>query len=405
VWGRDRARQGPRVGQSGGVDHMSVSFSDLTTLRVGGPPRHMITVETRDELVAAAREVWAGGDPWLLLGVGSNTVVGCHGFEGTLIRIATRGIEVLAREAGVASSSVSLPTPAVSSIVRSPAWPAHSVRLRVEAGEPWDSVVEFAVENGWAGIEALSGIPGSTGAAPVQNIGAYGQELASSLVAVTFLDAVTGNVTRLPVDDLGLGYRTSVFKRGLRGVVLSVDVELLDTGGVSEPVSYAALVTALSTQPGERVTLEELRRTVLALRASKGMVLDANDPDSVSVGSFFVNPIVRDTFARTLPADAPRWPRDDEATVKLSAAWLIEKAGIGRGFSLPGSRAAISNKHTLAIVNRGGASGEDVFELARFVRSRVHAEFGVLLEPEPVLVDVPNANESPFSHESLHEFL
>ena len=369
------------------------SLAELTTMRVGGVPEALIAPADRDALVAATREVWASGEDWLLLGGGSNTVASDDGFPGTVIRVATRGVERLDA-------------------------PEGRVRLRVQAGEPWDDVVALTVRNGWSGVEALSGIPGSTGAAPVQNIGAYGQELESALLGVEFLDADTGEVRRLTRADLGLGYRTSILKRGLLGVVLTVDLELADNsvpGGIgaplSAPVAYAQLADSLGVPLGSRVPVAELRRAVLALRASKGMVLDPADPDSVSAGSFFTNPIVSESFARSLPASAPRWPvtppepdiviglpaggvhpldipplAGGPYDVKLSAAWLIENAGIRRGFALPGSGAAISSKHTLAIVNRGHAGAADIAQLASFIQARVQAEFGVLLRPEPVLV-------------------
>lgn len=381
-------------------------FAELTTLRVGGAPRRLLEPATTEELVRVVRELWSDGEDWLLLAGGSNTVVGDDGFDGTAVRIATRGLERLG----------SIGTQ------------AGRIRLRVQAGEPWDAVVAFAVRNGWAGIEALSGIPGSAGAAPVQNIGAYGQELADALVAIDFLDEATGEVVRLTASELALGYRTSALKQGRRGVVLAVELELADaneqvSAPLCRPVRYAQLADSLGVAPGARVSLAELRRSVLALRAAKGMLLDDEDPDSVSAGSFFTNPVVRENFARSLPESAPRWPvepdepdlvltlgagapdpdalrsareqhaapaRDgqpaDVRLVKLSAAWLIENAGIRRGFSLPGSRAAISSKHTLALTNRGGATASEIAQLAGFVQARVQAEFGLILQPEPVLV-------------------
>ena len=369
------------------------ALADLTTIRVGGAPDEYVAVDDRDALVAAVLDARASGEDWLLLGGGSNTVASDDGFEGTVIHVRTRGVDRLSA-------------------------PEGRVRIRVQAGEPWDELVALTVSNGWSGVEALSGIPGSTGAAPVQNIGAYGQELESSLVGVEFLDDETGEVVYLTRAQLGLGYRTSVLKRGRRGVVLSVDLELADNsvpGAVgaplSAPVAYAQLADALGVPLGSRVPVAELRRAVLGLRSSKGMVLDPADPDSVSSGSFFTNPIVSEGFARSLPADAPRWPQEPaepdavialppggvhpldvpplaggEYTVKLSAAWLIEHAGIRRGFALPGSGAGISSKHTLAIVNRGGGTAADVVQLADFIQARVQAEFGVVLQPEPVLV-------------------
>jgi len=359
-----------------------LQFSDVTTMQVGGAAYHFVEATTEAELIAAAHEAWGGHDEWLLLGGGSNLVVSDDGFDGTVIRAATRGIERLDSAEG-------------------------TVRLRVQAGEPWDALVATAVANGWAGIEALSGIPGSCGAAPIQNIGAYGQEVSDSLVAIDFLDYLDGEVERIAAADLGLDYRTSAIKQGRQGVVVAIELELLDTGdSLSAPVAYDQLAGALGVQLGARVALDTVRETVLALRASKGMVLDAADQDSVSCGSFFTNPIVGENFARTLPDDAPRWQMEDEPgdivvplgeepalppqrndhRVKLSAAWLIEQAGIGKGFSLPGSRAAVSSKHTLAITNRGGATASEVAELARFIHTRVFSEFGVRLQPEPNLV-------------------
>lgn len=369
------------------------AFAELTTIRVGGVPHRLVVANDRDGVVDAVREARDTAEDWLLLGGGSNTVASDDGFDGTVIHIRSRGVERLAAPEGL-------------------------IRLRVQAGEPWDELVALTVRNGWSGIEALSGIPGSTGAAPVQNIGAYGQELESALVGVEFLDDASDEIVYLTRQELGLGYRTSVLKRGRIGVVLSVDLELADgavPGAIgaplSAPVAYAQLADALGVPLGSRVPVAELRRAVLALRSSKGMVLDPADPDSVSSGSFFTNPIVSEGFARTLPANAPRWPQAPleadtvmdiplggvhpldvpplataEYTVKLSAAWLIENAGIRRGFALPGSGAAISSKHTLAIINRGGATAADVAQLASFIQSRVQSEFGVVLQPEPVMV-------------------
>lgn len=378
-----------------------VPLSELTTLRVGGAPRRMVAPATRQELIDTALEIWAADEPWMLLGGGSNTVAGDEGFDGTVIRIVTRGVEQVPLNDAEG------------------ALPGRQVRLRVQAGEPWDDLVAYTVERGLTGIEALSGIPGSCGAAPVQNIGAYGQELATSLAAVDFLDFETGEVRRMPVGELELGYRTSVLKRGLTGIVLSVDLDLHDTTAeasvlgahLGQPVAYAQLAGALGVQLGDRVPVADVRETVLALRAAKGMVLDPDDPDTASAGSFFTNPIVTENFARSLPDSAPRWPLAPELpdrvipldeyagvgpvpgvemvrTVKLSAAWLIENSGLRKGFRLPGSQAAISSKHTLAITNTGGATAEQIAELARYVQGRVAAEFGVILQPEPALVGV-----------------
>lgn len=382
-----------------------MNLSELTTLRVGGEARSVLAPATRDELIAAVRDVWADDDSLLILGGGSNVLIGDDEFDGTVVRVLTRGIERLP--------------------IDSPPEASGTVRLRVQAGEPWDDLVAYAVEHRLAGIEALSGIPGSTGAAPIQNIGAYGQELADSLVAIEFLDFLSGDLVRLTADELGLAYRTSILKTDRVGLVVSIELDLMaDAAGLSQPIAYNQLASALGVSLGDRVAIADVRSTVLALRASKGMLLDDNDPDSVSAGSFFTNPIVRQSFARDLPADAPRWPiapepapvsvplgsqpldevlstlaapagpaagasgTPTEPLVKLSAAWLIEHAGIRRGFSLPGSRAAVSSKHTLALINTGGADATQISELARYIQTRVLAEFGVRLHPEPVLVGV-----------------
>jgi UDP-N-acetylmuramate dehydrogenase len=364
-------------------------LSELTTLRVGGPADRVLQPGTRDELIASALELWAGVGDWLVLGGGSNVVVSDDGIDGDVLRVVTRGIRHQPGDDG-------------------------AVRLLVEAGEPWDAVVAYAVDNGLAGIEALSGIPGTAGAAPIQNIGAYGQELGDRLVGIDFLDFATGDVQRLAASELGLGYRSSALKSGRLGVVLGIELALApseESAGpdrLSQPVAYDQLAAALNVGLGARVPLAEVRAAVLALRASKGMVLDAADPDSVSAGSFFTNPIVSENFARGLLSDAPRWPTEPEPPaqvlplgspipggpssgeylVKLSAAWLIEHAGIARGFALPGSGAAISSKHTLSIINRGRATAADIVQLASYVQTRVLSEFGVMLQPEPVLVGV-----------------
>ena len=332
-----------------------MNLSELTTMRVGGPARTLVTATTRDELTDAALEAWATGDEWLVLGGGSNVVVGDEGFDGTVIRVASRGIQRL---------------------------DGDGVLLRVEAGEPWDGLVEYAVAQGWRGIEALSGIPGTVGAAPIQNIGAYGQELSDVLVAIEFLDAVTGDRERVLAEDLELGYRTSAIKAGRQGVVLGIELRLEEAA--EGPIRYSQLAAALGV---ESAPIAEIRAGVLALRRAKGMVLDPDDSDSVSCGSFFTNPIVGENFARSLPAEIPQWLIDDTA-VKLSAAWLIEHAGIGKGFSLPGSHVAISSKHSLAITNRGGGTAEEVGELARYIQAMVLSRFGVSLRPEPVAIGV-----------------
>jgi UDP-N-acetylmuramate dehydrogenase len=333
------------------------AFAELTTLRVGGPAGRLLVAETTDELVAHTRDAWAD-EEWLVVGGGSNLLVADTGFDGTVVLVRTRGVEHEAT--------------------------ADGVTVRVAAGEPWDAFVASTVDSGWTGLEALSGIPGTVGASPVQNIGAYGVELSDVLTRVEFLDAATGERTWVPAAELALGYRTSTLKHGRRGVVLTVEFALgTDTeGGV--PVRYAQLAGSLGVTLGDRVDPAVVRSTVLDLRAAKGMVLDAEDPDTWSAGSFFTNPIVSAGFAESLPADAPRWPAGDD--VKLSAAWLIEHAGVHRGYALAGSHAAISSKHTLALTNRGDATAAQVAELARYVQLTVLNRFGVSLVPEPVVV-------------------
>lgn len=369
-------------------------LAELTTLRTGAAPERMIDAATREELIAALREVWAAGDPWFVLGGGSNLFVGDEPFEGTVVRVLTRGIEWL------------------------PGHAPGAVRVRAAAGHDWDDLVAQTVAAGLAGIEAMSGIPGTVGAAPVQNIGAYGQEIAQTLVEVELVDEATGQTVTVPAAELGLGFRTSVLKHHYgsvatrRAVILSVTLELAEVGAGAHPVRGEQLRQALGLEPAASVSLGWIRDHVLATRRRKGMVLDADDPDTHSAGSFFQNAIVSAPFARTLPEECPRWSMTPEiepvvvipldrfdgyvpppaapapAEVKVSAAWLIEHAGIGKGFHLPRSRAAVSSKHALALTNRGGASAAELAELARFIQQRVQQEFGLILQPEPVLVGV-----------------
>ncbi|WP_345800096.1 UDP-N-acetylmuramate dehydrogenase [Microbacterium sp. AZCO] len=368
-------------------------LAQLTTLRTGGVPARMIDAHTTDQLVAALREVWGDGDEWLVLGGGSNLFAGDEPFDGTVVRVLTDGIE------------------------RMPSPRPGFARLRVQAGHDWDALVAYAVEQGLAGIEAMSGIPGTVGAAPVQNIGAYGQEIVQTLVEVELLDASTGEVSTVSAAELGLGFRTSVLKHHygsapLRaGVILSVTLELAEIGHAERPIAGAQLRTALGLAEGQRVTVAWIRDHVLETRRRKGMVLDPADPDTYSAGSFFQNAVVSASFARTLPDECPRWPvapdldpvlviplesfdgyvppaETRQPDVKVSAAWLIEHAGVSKGFKLPRSRAALSSKHALALTNRGNATAEELAELARFIQGRVQAEFGLILQPEPVLVGV-----------------
>lgn len=330
------------------------TLADLTTMRVGGPIRDLRRPTSRAALVDAARAAWASGETPLVLGGGSNVLADDSGYDGTVIvTTGVTGIEAVDDRG----------------------------RLRVAAGESWDALVARAVALGLGGIEALSGIPGTVGAAPMQNIGAYGQELAATLVSVDLLDQSSGEERTVPAADLALGYRASALKGDLGGIVLGVELALRP--GAEGMVAYDQLAAVLGVELGRSLPLAAIRDGVLAVRRAKGMVDDG--VALPSVGSFFLNPIVSESFAGGLPAELPRHPSGGDG-VKLSAAWLIEHAGIARGFALPGSRAAISPLHTLAIVNTGGATAADVLELAGYIQLRVAADFGVNLLPEPQIL-------------------
>jgi UDP-N-acetylmuramate dehydrogenase len=327
---------------------MTTPLSELTTMRVGGTPAELLEAHSRDQLIEFATGVWATGEDWLVLGGGSNIVAADDLSELTVIRTLNRGIE------------------------------RDGTRLRVQAGENWDEFVAFTVDAGLTGVEALSGIPGCVGAAPVQNIGAYGQEVAETITRLEFVEYPSGEIRVLEASELGFGYRDSIFKRGCQGVITWVEFELRE----GSPASLDRLTQAIGREVS---TSAEIRREVLATRAVKGMVLDDADRDTYSCGSFFTNPIVSEGFALGIPSEAPRWLQED-GTVKLSAAWLIENSGLRKGFSLGASKAALSTKHSLAITNRGGASAEEVAELARFIQHQVSNRWGINLVPEPNLI-------------------
>lgn len=347
-----------------------VTFADFTTIGVGGAPDCYVCVDDVAHAVEQIQQVWSAQEQWFVLGGGSNLVVEDEGFRGTVFHMKTHGVQIL-------DSS------------------AEGERIRVFAGVSWDDFVAYTVDRGLVGLEALSGIPGSVGAAPVQNIGAYGSEVGEFLVGVEFLDALSGKVVWLSKRELELGYRDSVFKRTLRGVILSVEVELafghtVGSTVLSAPIKYAQLAQGLGVEVGGCAPIDVVRQTVLELRSVKGMCVDVGDPESRSCGSFFMNPVVSKRFALDLPADAPQWVQESaggRSQVKLSAAWLIEQCGLVKGFSLPGSRVSLSRKHVLAIVNRGGATCVEVFELAAFVQARVLAQWGVRLIPEPLFLE------------------
>lgn len=334
-----------------------VDLSAFTTLRVGGPARRLVTVTTEAELIECVRDLDAAAEPLLVLGGGSNLLVADAGFDGTVVRIATTGIS-----ADVSACSGSIVTAA--------------------AGEDWDEFVAYTVEQEFSGLEALSGIPGLVGATPIQNVGAYGSDVSQTVETVRTWDRQTNQRKTFTSADCGFGYRTSRFKSEPgRYLVLSVTFQLR-LGTLSAPIRYTELAKRLDVEIGQRVDTSRVREAVLALRAGKGMVLDADDPDTWSAGSFFTNPILDPDQADRLPKAAPRYPADEG--VKTSAAWLIEHSGFGRGFG--DGAATLSTKHTLALTNRGGADAEAVLSLARQVRDGVRATFGIDLVPEPVLV-------------------
>ncbi len=335
----------------------SLDLAPLTTLRLGGAARDLVTVTAAEDIPDLVRD----SDPVLVLAGGSNVVISDEGFDGTVLLLRTRGFH---------------PVP-----------DGDTVRLTLAAGEPWDEVVARTVAEGWSGVECLSGVPGSAGATPIQNVGAYGQEITETLVSVEAYDRLLGrNVTFAP-DECCLGYRTSMFKHVDRWVVLSVTLRLTRSPR-STPVRYAELARALGVSVGDRAPLGEVREAVLALRAGKGMVLDAEDRDTWSAGSFFTNPVVdADTFAvmrDRADVEVPSWPGED-GTVKISAAWLIEHAGFTKGYA--GDGVAISSKHTLALTNRGTGTTRALLGLAREIRDGVQERFAVGLRPEPVLVN------------------
>jgi UDP-N-acetylmuramate dehydrogenase len=334
-------------------------LADHTTLHLGGPATTFVTATTDDELVAAVSAADADGEPLLVLAGGSNLVVADGGFAGTVVKVATRGV-----------------TPDTEGDDAT----CGGVLVTVAAGESWDDLVARAVASGWVGVEALSGIPGSVGATPIQNVGAYGQEVAQTIASVRVWDRRLRGVRTFANADCGFGYRHSRFKADPgRHVVLSVTFQFRQ-GSLGAPVEYAELARTLGVARGQRAPLEEVRSAVLGLRAGKGMVLDEADHDTWSAGSFFTNPVVA---ADAVPDGAPAWPQGN-GSVKSSAAWLIEQAGFAKGYG--NAVVSLSTKHTLALTNRGGATTTDLLDLAREVRDGVERRFGIRLVNEPVLV-------------------
>lgn len=343
----------------------------LTTAAVGGPAGKYVEARTEAEIIDAVRTADAAGEPVLVIGGGSNLLISDDGFPGTVVKIASEGFTVNAEDS------------------------CGGVAVVVQAGHNWDALVEHAVLHAWSGIEALSGIPGATGATPVQNVGAYGSEVSQTIAAVRTWDRTRNAVQSFTNSELKFGYRDSILKQTTvdgspRYVVLTVEFQL-PLGRMSAPIRYAELARSLDVEPGKRAYSNDVRREVLRLRASKGMVLDAADRDTYSTGSFFTNPVVPADVAAGLPDNAPQYPAGVDGMVKLSAAWLIDQAGFGKGYGLEpdsasGGRAALSTKHTLAITNRGSASAKDMLAIAREVRDGVVERFGIELHPEPLLI-------------------
>jgi len=349
------------------------SLADLTTLRVGGPIRRIDETTSAAELIDAVRGADADRERLLLLGGGSNLVGSDDGWDGVAVLVRSAGVTAIEQD-------------------------DEQVLVEVAAGHPWDDLVATSIDAGWSGLEALSGVPGLVGGAVVQNIGAYGSELAAMTASALVLDRrdPSGAPRTWGPDRLRHGYRTSALKNIDRYVVLSVRLRLRRSA-LSGPVRYQELARALGIALGDAAPSRRVREAVLALRRSKGMVLDPGDHDTWSAGSFFTNPVLPALPAALahLPADHPAiWPAGAEAVgagapaagVKISAGWLIRQAGFEPGFALPGSAAGLSAKHVLALTNRGGATGAQVRELADHVAATVAAACGVALHPEPILL-------------------
>ncbi|HEX3932452.1 MAG TPA: UDP-N-acetylmuramate dehydrogenase [Nocardioides sp.] len=338
---------------------MTELLADHTTLRLGGPATTWVRATTDDELVSAVGAADAAGEPVLVLAGGSNVVVADEGFPGTVVEVATTGVG--------ADHEGDDPT-------------CGGVLVTVAAGESWDDLVARAAAERWVGVEALAGIPGSVGATPIQNVGAYGQEVSQTLASVRVWDRRLRGMRTFTAAECGFGYRTSRFKADPgRHVVLAVTFQVRQ-GLLGAPVAYAELARALGVEPGDRAPAADVREAVLGLRRAKGMVLDAGDHDTWSAGSFFTNPVVE---GGRVPAGAPSWPQPD-GQEKTSAAWLIEHAGFGKGYGAGAAR--VSGKHPLALTNQGGATTADLLALAREIRDGVERTFGVALVNEPVLV-------------------
>ena len=340
----------------------NVPLAPLTTIGIGGPARFFFRAGSVDDILAGLAYARERELEVFILGGGSNLLISDEGFDGLVIHIDLRGVVVESED-------------------------ADHVIVKVAAGEPWDSFVATAVEKGWAGIECLSGIPGSTGATPIQNVGAYGQDVSETIVRVEALDRTTGRVVWLTNEECRFGYRSSLFKNieRERYVVLSVTFRLRQGGCAT--IRYPELQKHVDASGVSTDDLRGVREAVIAIRKRKGMVLDATDPDTRSDGSFFMNPVIPVAqyadFAERAP-EAPHFPAGDE--VKLSAAWLIEHAGFTKGFVH--GNVGLSSKHSLAVINRGGGTAREVVELVRMIQQRVREAYGVEIHPEPNFIGV-----------------
>lgn len=330
------------------------ALSEYTTLRLGGPARELVEAGSSE---AAVEELRAAGGPTLVLAGGSNVVIGDGGFDGTVVLLRGGGIELIGDDL-----------------------------VRVQAGHAWDEFVAWTVANGFSGVECLSGIPGSAGATPIQNVGAYGQEVAQTIAAVRVWDRERDEIRDWTPEECAFAYRHSAFKHNDRYFVLSVDFRL-EAAPLSQPVAYAELAKRVGVEVGERVPLAEAREAVIALRSGKGMVLDEQDHDTWSAGSFFTNPIigahVYHELAEKAGGEPPHWKVGDQ--VKVSAAWLIGAAGFEKGYRR--GNVSLSTKHTLALTNRGGATAAELLALATEVAGKVEQDFEIRLHPEPVMVN------------------
>lgn len=331
---------------------------DYTSLRVGGPAEKFVEVGSESEIIAALEA--AGDSPVLIIGGGTNLLIADKGFDGTVIRITNSSLQA---EVDACSGAT----------------------LTIGAGENWDDFVATTLERGWAGLETLSGIPGNVGAAPIQNIGAYGHEVSEFITRVRTYDRQAKAIKTFTNSECEFGYRDSIFKKSKgRYVVLDVQFQLR-RGEITTPITYAELAKKLGVEVGEKAPIKATRKAVLELRAGKGMLLNDADCDSWSAGSFFTNPVISAEVAAQLPEGAPKWPMAD-GRVKTSAAWLIERSGIAKGDSVGGAR--VSTKHVLALTNSGSATAQEISELAKAVQAKVQEKFGITLEPEVNLVGV-----------------